>query len=222
MDIIDITGLIFNDMWQHELPVKDFNHIVKKIELGGEVYNIDIFNNLNSISGTHLEGIGKEGNSLLNNVSIEKLADIETYILQISFKDLKVDKGKSCITIKDIKRAEKIEIPKNSAILISTGYGKKWESKDYIENGWYLEKDAAQYLLDKTPFLIGGDSPYWDFNHNDGNIYQLFIRSNILLLYPCINLERIKNFKVKLTVLPLNISDLKLGCTARAAIEDKN
>ena len=219
MSIIDITGLLYNGMWKNKLPVEEFNHVVKKIELGGELYNIDIFNHMNTKTGTHLEGISRERKSLLSNSIIEKLIDIKSYILQIPYKKLKFQNNNPYITLDEIKKVEEENIPEGSDILISTGYGENWKNIDYIKNAVFLSSEAARYLIQKKPFLIGSDFPVWDIDEND-TTYRLFIDSNILLLYPCVNLEKVKNFEVNLSVLPLNISDLKSGCMVRAAIEE--
>lgn len=49
------------------------------------------------------------------------------------------------------------------------------------------------------------DLAEWENSKKNKGIFGKFYPASILILAPCINLKKIKNFKVKLTVFPLKI-----------------
>jgi hypothetical protein len=74
-------------------------------------------------------------------------------------------------------------------------------------------------LIEEKPFLIGSDSPMWENLKGIEGFFPKFYASNILMLAPCVNLEKIRNNIVKLTVLPLRIE--KTCCSpCRAIVKD--
>lgn len=223
MKIIDISGPIFNGMWSYGKPYPEFNHTKDKIDYCGDKYSIDILKGMHGQTGTCLESTSAFANKreplFLDNISLEKLFMIEAYVLKIPHEELGKKDNKSYITIKDIKKAEKDIIPEGSAILVGTGYGKNWEKENFPDKGWFFKKYAFEYLLDKKPFMLGGDSPNWENTLSPEGIFEKLYNSGIICISPCINLEKIKSFKVNLTVLPLKI--LKMGiCPARAVVAE--
>ena len=104
-----------------------------------------------------------------------------------------------------MKKAEKGKIPEGSGIIMSTGYGKNWEKTDYLQKCPFLNKEAMDYLIDKKPFIVAFDTPSAENDVHPENAFERYFNADILTVTACINLERIKKYKVKLTVMPLNI-----------------
>ena len=73
------------------------------------------------------------------------------------------------------------------------------------------------YITEKKPFLLGTDSAEWENPKNPEGIFAMVYPANVLILAPCINLEKIESFNVKLTVLPLKALNSYI-CPARAVI----
>lgn len=220
MKIIDISGPIYNGMWNYSDQYPKFKLTSIGFPYGGEVFPVDVFEGFHAQVGTYIESPGifiEKGSIKLNGILIEKFYKINTYVFQLKYNALKIKDGRSFVSLEDIKNAEKEKIPKGSAILISTGYGKNWTNKDYIEKSWFFKKEAIYYLIDKKPFILGGDSPVWENDKNPEGTLKKFYKSGILLLAPCINLEQIRLFKVKLIVLPLKVSEAAI-CPVRAVV----
>jgi kynurenine formamidase len=76
------------------------------------------------------------------------------------------------------------------------------------------------YLIDKKPFLLGVDATDFENWTNPEKFMERFFNSNILLMAPIINTEKVKNFKVKFTALPLNIKGAAICPTRAVVIED--
>jgi arylformamidase len=224
MKVTDISGPIYNGMWSYADYYPQFELSAVEFEFGGEKYSVEVFKGMHAQVGTYIEspgifeGEGKKGG--LAAIPVEKLFMLDTYVYQIPHEDLAVKDGRPYIQVEDLVKAEKEEIKKNSAILIGTGYGKNWDKKDYVEKSWFFSKDALYYLIDKKPFLLGGDSPVWENAVNPEGAFERFYKSGILLFSPCINLEKISKFKVKLVALPLKILEASV-CPVRAIVVEE-
>jgi kynurenine formamidase len=225
MKVTDISGPIYTGMWSYADYYPDFKLSAVEFEFGGEKYSVDVFEGMHAQTGTYVESpqvfseSGK-GGGFNESVPLEKLFNIDAYVFNIEHDSLETKDGRPVITLGDIKKAEKGAIPGGSAILVGTGYGRNWEKKDYVSKAWFFNKDALYYLIDKKPFLVGGDSPVWENEVHPEGAFERFYKLGILLLAPCINLEKISSFRVKMTVLPLNI--LKAGvCPVRAVVVEE-
>ena len=74
-----------------------------------------------------------------------------------------------------------------------------------------------EYLIDMKPLLLGTDSAEWENPKNPEGIFKRFFPADILILAPCINLEKIKSSQVKLVVLPLKVIGAYI-CPVRAVV----
>jgi len=223
MKVIDISGPIYNGMWSYADYYPQFELSSVEFEFGGEKYSVDVFKGMHAQVGTYVEAPGIfEGNERaegLNAINIERFFMIDAYVYNIPHDSLSIKDGRPYITSDDLKKAEKGKVEEGSAVLIGTGYGTNWDKKDYIDKAWFFSKDALYYLIDKKPFILGGDSPVWENAVHPEGAFERFYKSGILLFAPCINLEKVSNFKVKLTVLPLKILKAAV-CPVRAVITE--
>ena len=220
MKVIDISGPIFNGMWSYGEQYPKYKLETIDYPYEKEVYPVDVFEGFHAQTGTYIEspGICKDQKiKKLNDMHLKNFYKIDTFVFQIPYNKLSIKDGKPYISLENIKEAEKQNIPKGSSILISTGYGENWKNDDYLDRTWFFKKEAIYYLIDKKPFLIGGDSPIWENDLNPEGALPRLYEEGILLLAPCVNLEEVEKFKVKLIVLPLKVSEAAT-CPVRAAI----
>jgi kynurenine formamidase len=219
MKVIDISGPIYNGMWNYSDQYPEFKLATVGFPYGGEVFPVDVFEGFHSQVGTYIEspGIFIEKSKKLNDIPLQKFYKVDTFILQIPYEALSVNDNRPFITVEDIKKAELEKITEDSVILISCGYGKNWDRRDFLEKSWFFKKEALYYLIEKKPFILGGDSPVWENEKNPEGAFEKFYKSGILLLAPCINLEQIKSFKVKSIILPLKVSEASI-CPVRAVV----
>jgi len=151
-------------------------------------------------TGIHIEtsatGIGYEKSYPLIDVPAEKLVYVDAYVYQLRHDDLPVKDGKPYISLEALKEVEKEEVPEGSIILIGTGYGKNWDSEDYLAKSWFIKREAMYYIIDKKLLLLGVDATDFENWTNPERFFERFFNSNILLMAPCINLEKVQKFKV--------------------------
>jgi kynurenine formamidase len=224
MKVIDISGPIYDGMWNFPDPMgsllKPFHFSKITVEHGGESYSIETFNTMKAQTGTYLESPGRylmDNPYTINDIPIAKLYMADTYVYNIPFEKMGTKDEKKFLSLDNLSDAESEEVPPGSAILIGTGYGKYWNRNDYFERSWFFKKEAMSYLIDKKPILLGTDSAEWENPRNPEGIFKNFFPANILILAPCINLEKIKSFRVKLVILPLKVRGAFI-CPVRAIV----
>lgn len=218
MRIIDITGPIDEGMWDFGHEIRPFKFGKVKMLYAGMEYSLDALENMIAMTGTYFEVPGDYNNYSLSDVPIEKLFMIDSYVLQMPYESLEILDGRPCINLKDLIKAEKEPIPPDSGIILSTGYGKNWFSKDYVKKCPFLSKPAMDHLIDKKPRIVVYDTPAAENDVNPKNIFERYFKENILSLPAAVNLEKIEKYDVKLTVLPLNLMRVKLASPARAIV----
>ena len=162
MKIIDISGPIYEGIWDYGCDIKPFKFGKVKMIYAGIEYELDSLENMIAMTGTYFETPGAYHNYTVSDVPIEKLFMINSYTLQMPYEHLETVDGRPCINISDFKKAEKEDIPPNSGIILSTGYGKNWFHKDYVEKSPFLSKSAMDYLIDKNPYIVVFDTPAGD------------------------------------------------------------
>jgi len=219
MKIIDITGPIFEGLQHYNGDVKSFE--LKKIKMkytNDKEYDVYSMEGMLNITGTYFETAGDILGYQISDIPIEKLFMIDTYVLNMPLEGLKIVDERPCVFLEDIKKAEKGNIPEKSGIILSTGYGKNWEKKDYLAKSWFLKKESMDYLLDKKPFLIAFDTPYAENDVNFEDVFNRFFKNDVYSLVACINVEKIKKYNVKLVIMPIRLLKVGLGCPARAIV----
>lgn len=211
MKEIDITGPIYTGMWSMGPPFPKFElKSIKQPEwLEDKVFNEE-FKGICNVTGTYIltpaHFLGYDKSYPLIDVDFRKLLDIKTYIIKLKLENLPEVEGRRAITkeaILDSLNGDKIVDCK--AILVSTGWGKQWKSANYLDSSPFFKKEAIKLLISKGLFLLGSDSPRWENLKKMEGFFPMFSRENILILGPCINLEKINKRVVKLIVLPLKV-----------------
>ena len=221
MKIIDITGPIYEGMWEFGFPHGHFKLLQLDYEYLGHRYTHEGFEGLVGTAGTFIQtGATYHGYKKFDStykIPLKRLVNVDAYILQIPLKELQERDGRKSIQLKDIKSAEKEEIPEDAAIIVSTGYSKNWERNDFVDMSPFFKRDALYYLLDKSPNIIASDFPTWENKLNPENSLERLFSSGAIVMPNCINLEKIKKYKVKLIVLPVKILDV-CACPVRAIV----
>ena len=224
MKVIDISGKIQNGMWNYPAPFPKFD--LKPLEkvpwVDGEVY-CEIFEGLHSQTGTYLETpahfFGNDSSYLISDIPVEKLINIPCVVFGIDGMNNPVEATPITKEML-ISSSKNIDISKGCALLISTGWGKHWMEKCFLQQSPYFTYEAMLWLISKKPFLLGTDFPRWENIKKSEGFFEAFYRADILMLAPCINLEKVEKSNVKLTVLPLNITGTSCVPCRAVLIED--
>lgn len=209
--VIDITGMIQEGMWNYEPPFPQIN--IKPLPpvpwVKGPVY-CEIFEGLHSQTGTYIEtpahyyGNNNPCTYLLIDVPVEKLVDVPCVVLNLGMWDKDLERGRRGITVADLEACPNAkEIKEGDAILFGTGWGRYWMDPDYLEASPYITKEAMAWFIRKKPFILGGDSSRWENLQKPEGFFEDFYKADILMMGPCVDLEKVKAPRCKLTVLPL-------------------
>jgi kynurenine formamidase len=134
------------------------------------------------------------------------------------YEGLKTVDNRPCVFIDDMKKAQHGDIPPGSGIILSTGYGKNWEKRDYLKKCPFLNKEAMDYLIDKKPYIVVFDTPAAENDVHPEHAFDRYFEENILTVTACINLEKINRWNVKLVVMPLRLRRVAMGSPARAIV----
>lgn len=208
--VTDITGKIYEGMWNLEPPFPDYKmrHFPKVPWVKGEVY-LEMFD-MHSQTGTYLETpghfYGYEKSYVINDVDVADLTNRDCVVLDVGDLNPNNENERKPITIEQIEKCpNKDLINPGDAILICTHWGRMWESKDYLKNSPYLSMEVMEWVVSKKPFIFGSDIPRFEIVEKPQGLFDIFAPANILLFGPAVNLDKIKTPKVKLTALPLKI-----------------
>jgi kynurenine formamidase len=224
LKVIDASGRIYEGMWGYGPPFPDFK--LSDIELPSWVdYQsyAQSFEGFHILTGTYMvmpsHGLGLDHSYALHDIDISRLYDIEAYVLKFDLETLGRQGKNPYITLEDVKAAEKKVIPQESAIILASGWGSHWGKTDYLKNYWFIRKDAYEYIVSKKPFLLGMDTPSMDNLNNAQGLSKTFYSENIILIAPLVNVEQVSNFKIKLSVFPLNVMNTT-GAPCRVVISE--
>ncbi|KPJ89483.1 MAG: hypothetical protein AMS17_01835 [Spirochaetes bacterium DG_61] len=221
MKIIDITGPLREGMWDFGFPGGQFKLKKLNYEFLGEEYFHEGFEGMVGSTGTFIETgatyLGYEKSISTDKIPLQRLVNVDAFVLQIPLDTLQEKDGRKFISMQDVKKAEKDAIPEGVAIIVSTGYGKNWFSRDYLAHSPFFKKDALFYLLDKNPVLLSSDFPAWENTVNPEGFLKRMYDSGVTVLVSCVNVEKIKKFRVRLIALPLRVENVCM-CPARAVV----
>ncbi len=208
--VIDITGEIYNGMWNYEPPFPRVNiRPLPEVDWVSDKVYCEIFEGLHSQTGTYLETpahfLGDFSYPLID-VPVEKLVERRAVVLDLSeLLHSEVSAAVAESLLKDAGGSRLIR--EDDAVLICCNWGRKWRDSDYLTNSPYFTRAAMAWLISKNPFLIGTDFPRWDNLKDSQGFFPEFYSKDILMLAPCVNLEKINRQLVKLTVLPLKVNN---------------
>ena len=225
MKLIDASGPVYEGMWSYGTPFPEFQlKELKNPEWVDFTAYSQEFIGFTSATGTYIDGpshaLGLDKSYPISDIPIEKLFGIDAYVLKFDLKKLKKNGNRPVVTFEDVVQAEKENIPEKSAIIFATGWGDHWAMSDFLTHNWFLKKDAAEYLIEKKPFIFAADTPSFDNIDAKQGIWDLIFNNNILIVAPLVNVEKINAFKVKLYICPIKILKTT-GLPCRVVIEEK-
>ena len=221
MKIIDITGPIKEGMWDFGFPGGQFKLKPLNYDFMGEEYHHEGFEGMVGSTGTFIEtgatALGYDRCIPTHKIPLEKLVNIDAYVLQIPYETMQEKDGRKFVSLKDVKKAEKEPITKGSGVLISTGYYKKWFDDDYLSKSPFFSREAFDYILDKEPCLVSSDFASWENTEDLEGFLPRLYGSGVVVLPGTYNLDKISDYKVKLIALPINVENVCM-CPARAVV----
>jgi len=203
MRIVEISGMIDNDMWDYGEPFPPAKiEEIARVEKDG--FSAHKFL-LSTLSGTYLE----TGAHLFSGIrTVDELKPEELVREAVVIKTPK--SGTETITVEDLERAG-AKLKKWDTLLVYTGWYKMWNKKEFVEKSPYFTHEAMDWIIDKKIKFLGGDFPCFD-NHLhpvEGKdlplLKKFYKKSGRIILAPIINGDKIRKKRVKLFVFPLRI-----------------
>ncbi|RKN74186.1 cyclase family protein [Paenibacillus ginsengarvi] len=211
MNVIDITGLIAGGMWNYEEPFPSFRMrpLGRVPWVDSEVY-AEVFEGMHSQTGTYLETpahyFGNDNWYGVADIPVEKLVNRRCIVLQLDGEAFESGERRIPIDAAMLEQcAGSGQIREGDAILVGTGWGRRWMDPVFLERSPYFTYGAMKWLIGKKPFLLGSDVPRWDNLAKSEQFFREFYEADILMLAPCVNLELVTASEVRLTALPLRI-----------------
>ena len=210
MKLIEISGLIEEGMWSYgeaftgrEKEIFDgpkIKEMANVEENGFSAHRID----MSILTGTYLE---TPAHLISNTFTID---EVPLNDLFLDATILKISKNaREHIELDDLKR-KNIEIKEGGALVIFTGYFKRWNTKDFFLDSPHFTPEAMDYIIEKKIKILAGDMPCYDDardTEDSKNLPQLtkLYRNNIMALAPIVNGDKVKEGYAKLIVLPLRV-----------------
>lgn len=159
--------------------------------------------------------------------SIEELAS-DTYSGEAAVIDLSYKKEDEPITVEDLQKFNHVK-QNEKVILLKTCWDLTYSpyTEEYWSKAPYVTEEAAHWLKEKNPQVVGFDFPQdypMKLIHNSGKFkleemptHQFLLNEGILLVEYLCNLANVKNERVQFVCLPLKFENLE-GAPARAIV----
>jgi arylformamidase len=94
----------------------------------------------------------------------------------------------------------------NEAVVIATGWEKRFRSENYMTENPGLSAGAARYLASKKVSLVAIDGPSIDAGSDHSfSAHKILLRKNVLIVENLCNLQKIPTTRFILVVAPLKL-----------------
>jgi arylformamidase len=113
--------------------------------------------------------------------------------------------------------ASEVEVHPRDALLICSGWDRKWHDEDFVANCPYITREAMDWIFDQHVSLVGADLPRFDSWQKPQLFFADFFKRDILLLAPVVNLRAVSRTRVRLIALPLKVKGV-CGSPCRAVV----
>ena len=118
----------------------------------------------------------------LSEVELSRFVDLDAIVIRIPYTE----------TIEITPEHLKGYAIENKAVLIHTGWDKKWNTEAYFENNPFLTKNAAEYLRDSKAVLVGIDSHNIDDTRGKSRpSHTVLLGAEILIVEHLCNLHQL-------------------------------
>lgn len=214
MRVVDLSGPIYTGMWQYapvypgavitecdkpDFVPDDMECYCQKFEIGGQ-------------TGTYIETRAHIDHAA-EPISDVPLEDLFFPLVVIRLPDLGVNERISLEAL----RAAAPDVRPGDAVLIRSGWDRKWRDPDFVDGSPFLSREAAEWLIERNIALLGSDFPRFDNIEKPEFPWQTFFDHVRFVLAPVVNLDAVSSNRATLAVFPLKIEHaVSLPCRAVA------
>lgn len=222
MRVVDLTGALEPGVWRYgpEFPAFTSEPVTSLEADGFAVQRITMSTHM----GTHTDAPGHlvSGGPMIDAVPLESYVGWAS-VLRVGPCDplQPIDAGALAATGNRPKPGD--------AILIETGWAKRWNAAEYASNHPFLTSDAAEWLLAFRPRCIAMDTagvmdPRIDLTpaggSSDAIVDQILLEAGVMYVAGLVNVESIRSPRPLFVAMPLKLAGLD-GAPVRAiAIEE--
>lgn len=202
MRIVDITGPIYDGMWTYPPPYPEIKVTEVPVPEWIEYPTYSWQFQLGAQTGTYLETslhVDRNGPPLVD-IPVAELFMRPAAVINIDVAPL------ARIEMADIKAAAP-EIHAGDAIIVNTGWGKRWREDDFVEKCPHFSRDAMYWILDHKPFVFSADMPRFDSWQEPQLFFERFFADGVLLLAPLADLEQISTTRGHIVALPMKVEE---------------
>ena len=222
---VDLSGMVENGLWSYKV-LPGLENIIPPaaVETIATVKGNDFFASrisLSTITGTYLESGAHiiEGARTLDEYSI---AD---FIKPAKIIRLPRQEEKTLVDGK-LLAAHAPRIDRGDAVIVDTGWGRRWNGPGYVLECPNLSKSAVEWVLSHEISIFGTDVPCIESSWSEdavgekGGLLGMMFRKNVLLAAPLVNLDEAKGSSGTLYCLPLHVKGTS-GAPARIVFEEE-
>lgn len=211
MRVLDITGLIEEEMWHYEPPIRApaITQIASiEGETGWDAHQITLF----TLTGTYLEAAAH----LFPAGDTIAAIDTRRFVKPAAIFHLPDLPPRYPITPEDLISTGMQPEP-GGAVLISTGWEQRWNQPRFIQDSPHFTTQAMEWMMAAGAAIVGGDMPCFDDPARPVGVNEILFRADGLLLAPLVNLRQVKMNQPLLVALPLKIQGV-CGAPCRAIL----
>jgi kynurenine formamidase len=221
---VDLSGTLENGLWTYQ-ALPGLQDIIPEVEVRtiATVRENDFFASrltLCTISGTYVEA----GSHILEGAKTLDQYRASDFIKPARIIRLPRLKAKTLID-EHLLAARSPRLKPGEAILVATGWGRRWNQPGYVLECPNFTRGAIAWLLKHKPAICGFDVPCiessWseDAVEEKGGLLGMLFKKNVLLVAPLVNLEKVKSDRGVLYSLPLPVVGTS-GAPARVVFEE--
>lgn len=185
------------------MPPVDISTFMERKENSNDTGYLDFLKMVN-ISGTYIDAPYHAFENLdkIGDIPLEKLVDLNAFVVRINKK-----KGFFCI---DDFRFLENENLMGSAVLLNSGFDKKYGTAEYKKNPPYLTEEGANWLINHGVSFIGIDTllidDYMSIEELGNPVHQIILGSGSIICEDMKNLDLVPQKGAILSAVPPRIA----------------
>lgn len=213
--LIDLSGKITSGMWDYNqldlgravLPPVEIKPVATIAAHGFDAHTLQ----LSTLTGSYLE---TSAHLIAGGPTIDQIS-VEAFIRPARILRLPSAEPYTLIRVDDLRRCDP-GIREGEALLIDTGWGRRWNQPEYVTQAPAFACSTLAWFLEQPFSILGLDTPVmecrWadrvdaDIQDEVGSLLAPLYKRGMLLLAPLVNLDQADTLEGTLIAFPLNIA----------------
>ncbi len=216
---IDVTGTLAPGMWSYQAinPDNPSFEQWRWAEVAERGWEADAFT-MSTLTGTYFE---TSKHLYADHAPIDEIP-LERCFVNATIA--RIPKGpREHITAAELAVAAPGLQP-GDALIVATGWSRHWwdSGEIFVGDSPHFDLEAMKWIVDLKISILSGDFPCFDDPQPGGgqNVNNLLFSIDAMILAPLVDLDQVKQDRVKLTVFPLKLKGA-CGSPCRAIITEE-